>query len=118
MKFDSRKIAGAVRTMFTLTPSQIRGILLLLPLLAVLGLVIGFANKPRFEKSFLELADSAAVAGDRHPHGPDRKDMQLLKSSSAQEQIDTAELFVFDLTLLLCRNSVGSGSMCAQPPIS
>ncbi len=96
MKFDSRKIAGAVRTMFTLTPSQIRGILLLLPLLAVLGLVIGFANKPRFEKSFLELADSAAVAGDRHPHGPDRKDMQLLKSSSAQEQIDTAELFVFD----------------------
>ena len=96
MKFDSRKIGGAVRAMFTFTPSQIRGILLLLPLLAVLGIVIGLANKPRFEKSFLELADSAEVASDRNRYVSAQNIMQSQQTSSGQNQSDTVRLFVFD----------------------
>ncbi len=60
-----RKIPDALRSMFSFTPSQVRGILLLLPMLAVFGVIIGLADKPRFEKSFLELADSAAVSSTR-----------------------------------------------------
>lgn len=96
MKFDIRKIAGAMRAMFTFTPSQIRGIILLLPLLAVLGIVIGFADRPRFEKSFLELADSAAAALDRPKPALVRDSIFAPRSSSAQEHADTAGLFVFD----------------------
>ena len=59
-----------------------RGVLWLLPLLAVVGVVIVAANRPHFEKSFLKQVDEHGAA---HKGAPDH-----------EETPATAELFAFD----------------------
>lgn len=51
------KLKDRVKTLFTFSKSERRGIIWLLPLMVVIGVVIAFANSPRFEKSFMEIAD-------------------------------------------------------------
>ena len=81
-----------LRSLFTFTQGETRGVLWLLPLLAVLAALIVFANRPRFEKSFLEQAAEdtadgvpARTAGERSvPDNPETSDPGV------------GELFVFD----------------------
>lgn len=74
-----------VRELFIFSPAQIRGLLALLLLLAVTGIVISTANRPRFEKSFLELADE--TGGQKEPR------VSALSDTTVQGD---GELFFFD----------------------
>ncbi|MDL2320517.1 helix-hairpin-helix domain-containing protein [Alistipes sp. OttesenSCG-928-B03] len=56
------KIGEHIRGFFRFTPSQSRGILWLLPLLAVVGALIAFATRPHFEESFLQQIDDDLAA--------------------------------------------------------
>ncbi len=53
-KCDQVRLFNSRRPSFS--PAQVRGILWLLPLLGVVVVILVFANRPRFEKSFLEQA--------------------------------------------------------------
>lgn len=88
MNKSIRKIRGVLGPLFTFTPSQVRGVVVLMPLLAVFGVIIGFVNRPHFEKSFLELADSAADS----EAGITRGGVKLKQ----QDSVGLPELFVFD----------------------
>lgn len=52
------KLKERLNALFSFSKSERRGVIWLLPLLAVVGVLIVFVNKPTFEKSFLEVADS------------------------------------------------------------
>lgn len=80
-----------LRSMFTFTPAQIRGVLWMLPLLAVFGIVISLADRPRFEKSFLELTDSVAAGKIVRPAVPVNDTVGMPAKEAA-----SSELFVFD----------------------
>ena len=46
---------------FSFSRAEVRGVLWLLPLLAVVAAILVFANRPRFEKSFLQQVEEASV---------------------------------------------------------
>lgn len=63
----SRKhgIRERVRGLFTFSRAQRRGVLWLLPLLVVVGALIALANRPRFEKSFLQQVEQQTQVPQR-----------------------------------------------------
>ena len=50
------KFLSSLRSFFSFSRREMRGVLWLLPLLAVVGILLVVAGRPRFEKSFIELA--------------------------------------------------------------
>lgn len=76
-----------MRSLFSLSARECRGILWLLPLLAVVAALIAYANRPSFEKSFLQPAtgDDARLSSGNHSY------LQAAPADTAE-----AELFEFD----------------------
>lgn len=104
------ELAQALRSLFTFTPAQVRGIVWLLPLLAMFGLMIGLADRPHFEKSFLELADSAAVNIDRFPHAARKDSVNSISEKSQYPDNNVTGLFKpFDPNILDAAGFVALG---------
>lgn len=58
-----------IKDLFSFTRAEMRGVLWLLPLLAVLAAIVVFANRPRFEESFLEQVAERRAQADTAAHG-------------------------------------------------
>ncbi len=62
MTLTRRELGSKFKNFFTFSRAEMRGVLWLLPLLAVVAVILTFANRPRFEKSFVQQVEETASA--------------------------------------------------------
>lgn len=99
MKLGHR-LGDSLKSLFVFSRGERRGILWLLPLLAVLSVLIVFANRPSFEESFVDLADVRdgqfeSSGGAERVRTSKPLEYGALEKESGETPI-SGELFTFD----------------------
>ena len=88
---DNSSFKQNVKNLFSFSPGQIRGLVALLLLLAVIGIIISTSNRPHFEKSFLELVDEDENMREKSTEG-----IAFDSNSADSLKPENSELFFFD----------------------